>query len=68
MRIPYKKQILYGFMGINVVLFFAGFPLESPMISLLAIASGAASRSDSVVVVLLYLEKEKNKAIAYMRS
>ena len=42
MRIPYKKPILYGFMGINLVLFFAGFPLESPMISLLAIASGAA--------------------------
>ena len=42
MRIPYKKQMLYGFMGMNVVLFFAGFPLDSPMISLLAIASGAA--------------------------
>jgi len=42
MRIPYKKPILYGFMGINFVLFLSGFPLESPMISLLAIASGAA--------------------------
>jgi|TARA_R110000824_G_scaffold34359_2_gene109178 hypothetical protein len=42
MRIPYKKQMLYGFMGMNVVLFFAGFPLESPMISLLSIVSGAA--------------------------
>jgi hypothetical protein len=42
MRIPYKKPILYGFMGMNFVLFFSGFPLESPMISLLAIASGAA--------------------------
>ena len=42
MKIPFKKQILYGFMGMNVVLFFAGFPLESPTISLLAIASGAA--------------------------
>jgi len=42
MRIPYKKQILYGFMGMNAVLFFAGFALDSSKISLLAIASGAA--------------------------
>ena len=42
MRLPYKKQILYAFMGVNAVLFIAGVALESPKISLLAMASGAA--------------------------